>query len=212
MKKFLKTTRVILLITGFVLVVKSAFLINLYFDIERLLEERVLIEGYSDFEDVVTYTLYDYYYDELNFRREVPEETHMRGGFVVTELIILLSILATLAAQFIVLTKALQKKDYLFDLLPFKADWLSSVNLGVRRILGIITSSIFYPSIAGLIIYPISLIIATPIDDDYYDNMYKLYVAFPGLAMLIYFVIWLIFFVFMWLFLGFTHKSQKIES
>ena len=203
--------RILLLLTGLVLLAKAVFLIDLYYEMEALFGKDELPKGYSSFQDLVSYS---YTSSGISFDTGVKNyvsEYYLNDNIVFNEVARFLGSSILLALQILILSQAIRKEDYVRDLLPFRAKCLTVVNLGVRRIIGLITSIIFFSTILAIIIYPLVMALHLPFGNAYNDKFGISFILWPLAGIILYLFVWLIFLVTTWLFQGFSENRVNLK-
>ena len=203
MRTSFKVLRILLLITGLILLAKAVFLIDLYYEMESLFGKNILPDGYSYFQNLVSYD-----YDFQRFKTDYI----LSGNFVTYEVGRFLGSSILLALQILILSHAIRKEDFVRDLLPFRAKWLTVVNLGIRRIIGLITSILFFSTIIAIIIYPVVMALYLPFGSERNNDLGAIFIFTPLAGILLYLFIWLIFLVTTWLIQGFSENRANLKS
>lgn len=189
--------------------VKSVIFIDFYYKIENLNSKGLIHPFYTEIEGLFTYTHDNQSFNRINGQFEGPIETRMEQYFVTQEVIALICSTLLLVFLYSILTKIINRKSYSHDLLPFSSKWLNYVNLGVKRVIGIISNLILFAIIISLLIYPILLFTSKRLNfDTYTDTIQPIIWGSVG-GICLYGAVWLVFYTISWLYFGFANKEVR---
>lgn len=202
MRTSLKNLRIVFSFISVSMVVKSCVFLFLYKKVEYFVARDLIHPTYLEIEKLFTHVNYE-------------GETEMETSFIDVECLILIGSIFLLIFQYKVLTKAIKKDTFLNDLLPFTRKWLDHVNLGVKRLIGFLSNTVFLAVFCAALWYTLYLFvifIQGGCDLSTYEEINGAFFGSMAGMILLYGTIWFLFSLLTWLYFGFTDKKVKAES
>lgn len=193
MKKFHNAFQVISSVVMVLLIGKSILFIYLYKRVEYLNHRDLIDPSILPYEKLIT-------------RISVNGKSYMDEGFILNEAFTLVAYIIILLFLIMIINRAISNRDFLNDLLPFSNSWQNHINLGIRRLLGILLGLVFYAVPFTMLLYISVLFLDSPLDNVFYEQTNQAFTWSAIGFVFLYLVMWLFFFVFAWLYLGFTNQ------